>query len=289
MQNKKSALKQSFSLSKLKRHLEAFRNKKNVSPFDIQINPKSRIPINLSFFLVDQAIQDVKTKEALTQTEKFVPFPTAESAQGAVGRHRNEKVESNDRKFVPKKTGRDQGSQVDVTKLINFEQEARPIVTVIVTKTIEQALWEVENERELEEMQKVKEQHYEANAKKTLQKQEEFIEKEVEQINAKYIRISQAVELDNTNFKNEQRKEDGEGAINIMLPDSTIAEQCLAEFESRKRAERTEDIEFAREWLISKTEEFVTQNEMNDAEVEAVFRKMIVGTLERVNGMLTNA
>lgn len=287
--NRKSGSKQSSLRSSLKRHLEAFRSQKNVSPFDIQINSKSRIPINLSFFLVDQAIQDVKTKEAPSQTEKFVPFPTAETAHNATGRHRNEKQESNDRKFVPKKTGRDQGSQVDVTKLINFEQEVRPIVTVIVTKTIEQALWEVENERELEQMQKVKEQHYEANTAQILQKQEEFIEREVEQINAKYSFISKAVELDNENFKKEQPKEAGEGAIVFELPERTIAEECLAEFAMRKQAKMTEDLEFAKDWLISKAEEFALENEKKEAEVEAVFRKMIVGTLQKVNQMLTKA
>ena len=53
-------------------------------------------------------------------------------------------------KYVPRKTGKDAKTQVeDVTELFDFDREVAPMLDVIVGKTLEQALSEVEMEEEL--------------------------------------------------------------------------------------------------------------------------------------------
>ncbi len=72
-----------------------------------------------------------KQKEIVTQTDKFKDRPTTPD-------------------YVPKKTGIDNTTQVDdVRELFDFNQESEPIVNVIVSKTLDQALFEVLHEQEL--------------------------------------------------------------------------------------------------------------------------------------------
>jgi radial spoke head protein 3 len=58
-------------------------------------------------------------------------------------------------KYVPRKTGRDQDTQVeDVRDLFDFDVEVAPMLEVIVSKTIEQAISEVQEEEELLRIEK---------------------------------------------------------------------------------------------------------------------------------------
>lgn len=47
-------------------------------------------------------------------------------------------------KYIPKKTGIDTATQVEDLELFDFSREVRPIVNVIVTKTLEQSMLEIE-------------------------------------------------------------------------------------------------------------------------------------------------
>ena len=58
--------------------------------------------------------------------------------------------------YIPRKTGIDCDTQVeDVRELFDFDAESDPIVTVIVAKTLEQALFEVRHEEELKALEQV--------------------------------------------------------------------------------------------------------------------------------------
>ena len=75
----------------------------------------------------------VRTKEVDSQTNEFQPRPPTPE-------------------YVPRKTGIDRTTQIspeEAARLFNFDQEVEPILNVIVYKTLEQALFEVEAEEEL--------------------------------------------------------------------------------------------------------------------------------------------
>lgn len=91
---------------------------------------------DLTRFLVDQSEREVvPTRLCETQTDAF----TAQAPPAA---------------YVPRKSGVDRQTQVDdVGELFNFDEESAPLVEVIVRKTLEQALVEVNHEAELAELQ----------------------------------------------------------------------------------------------------------------------------------------
>ena len=57
---------------------------------------------------------------------------------------------------MPKKTGINKETQIGDYDLFDYDREVQPILTVLLTKTVEQALLEVEEETELEEIRKFK-------------------------------------------------------------------------------------------------------------------------------------
>jgi len=58
--------------------------------------------------------------------------------------------------YVPKKTGIDKITQIEDYDLFSYDREVQPILNVLLTKTVEQAFLEVEEETELEEIRKFK-------------------------------------------------------------------------------------------------------------------------------------
>jgi hypothetical protein len=221
----------------LSRHLEAFKNKKHVSPFDIKIDPKFRIPANLSFFLVDQSVQSVKKEDAKIQTDKFrLRNPNANDNPGKSGN----KVDQNgatknplqsQQTFVVRKTGKDQGVQVDTKKIFDFDREVAPIVTVIVTKTLEQSLWEVEQELELDNMKDKKENYYDQNDQAGKAKYRQFVEKEMAQLNEKYALIHQLTESNKTKATHQLQNFYDNLASNTKELTETPAEKYLKAFQ----------------------------------------------------------
>jgi hypothetical protein len=51
--------------------------------------------------------------------------------------------------FIPKKSGDDVATQIEQGDLFDFDIEVQPLLDVIVGKTLEQAIFEVLEEREL--------------------------------------------------------------------------------------------------------------------------------------------
>ena len=50
---------------------------------------------------------------------------------------------------MPKKTGRDVVTEIGDYDLFEYDREVQPILNVLLTKTVEQALLEIEEETEL--------------------------------------------------------------------------------------------------------------------------------------------
>ena len=61
-------------------------------------------------------------------------------------------------KYVPKKTGIDEETQIWEYDLFFFDREVIPILNVVVDKTLEQSLLEVEEETELQNIDKLHKQ-----------------------------------------------------------------------------------------------------------------------------------
>jgi hypothetical protein len=98
-------------------------------PFDIPLPPPDREPVNLDKHLIAPEVEIV-VAPAESQTDVFLP-------------------EVPEREFVPMKTGIDAETQIYPGDLFNFDFEVAPILDVLVTKTLEQALTEVDDEDEL--------------------------------------------------------------------------------------------------------------------------------------------
>jgi hypothetical protein len=128
------------------------------------VTPSSnpRIPVNLEFFLTnDYHVEKVKKKVVQTCTDGLVGDGTVKIVKslpkGGLGGERVEYIP--EQIYVPKKTGIDAFTQVENDELFNFEREVEPIVQVLITKTIEQSLLELEEEIELRNMQNFKENY----------------------------------------------------------------------------------------------------------------------------------
>ena len=158
--------KEKIKLENMHTQLITFKkNKKKVSPYDIRPSGNPRIDVNLNFFLTDST--NVKPPQSTmdTQTDKF-----------------QEKVPSP--KYVPKKTGRDAYTQVEDRELFNFDREVQPIIEVVVTKTLEQAVIEIEEEQEIAEIQNFK-QEFIRRRQQDEKAWRQILQKEIDKITTK--------------------------------------------------------------------------------------------------------
>ena len=64
--------------------------------------------------------------------------------------------EKNEGQFLPQKLGKDVGTQIQDEDLFNFDNDVQPLITVIVGKTLEQSLLELEQEEEIDNLRKAK-------------------------------------------------------------------------------------------------------------------------------------
>jgi len=112
------------------------RRPKEASPFDLPLPEPERIKVDLTANLVAREVV-ISTDAAEAQTDEFLPKPDEEE-------------------YRPPKTGIDATTQVEDGELFNFNDEAEPILDVLINKTLEQSLMEVEEEHELEEMKEFK-------------------------------------------------------------------------------------------------------------------------------------
>lgn len=158
--------KERIKFQNMHEQLSTFKkNKKRVSPYDIKPSPNPRIDVNLTFFLTDANNVPPPQTNVDTQTDKFQELPPSP-------------------KYVPKKTGRDVSTQVEDGELFLFDREVLPIVDVITTKTLEQAMLEIEEEEEISKIQNYKKEYAERR-KKEDQAWRAVVQKEVDIINRK--------------------------------------------------------------------------------------------------------
>jgi hypothetical protein len=57
---------------------------------------------------------------------------------------------------VPKKTGIDKITQIEDYDLFNYDEEVQPILNVLLSKSVDQAILEVEEEQEIDSIRKFK-------------------------------------------------------------------------------------------------------------------------------------
>jgi len=108
--------------------------------FDLPLPEPDRPAVDLTKHLVAPE-EKIQVETADTQTDEFLPEEPPEA-------------------YVPQKTGIDAYTQVEDGELFKFDDEVEPILDVIVCKTLEQALMEVDEEYELEAMKVFKGEFY---------------------------------------------------------------------------------------------------------------------------------
>lgn len=113
------------------------RESSSMPTYQFSARPFALDGTDLSQHLVDQSEKEaVPSRICETQTDELTSLPPPQA-------------------YVPLKTGVDQYTQVvDVDELFNFDEESAPVVEVIIQKTLEQALVEVNHEEELIALQK---------------------------------------------------------------------------------------------------------------------------------------
>ena len=62
----------------------------------------------------------------------------------------------NEQKFLPQKLGKDEATQIMDGDLFDFDKDVQPLLTVVVGKTLEQSLLELEQEQEIENLRQAK-------------------------------------------------------------------------------------------------------------------------------------
>ncbi len=150
----------------IKQQLIEFKKGKNkISPYDLRPGPPARIEVDLTYFLTEQGKGKPDEEEVKVQTDQFVAKPPTPP-------------------YIPKKTGIDKITQIWDTDLFNYDREVQPILNVLLTKTIEQAMLEVEEEAELKEIRKFKAEYAKRRHKETDDWEQE-VKKEVARIKQK--------------------------------------------------------------------------------------------------------
>mmetsp|Transcript_17896 Transcript_17896/g.45439 ORF Transcript_17896/g.45439 Transcript_17896/m.45439 type:complete len:433 (-) Transcript_17896:238-1536(-) len=130
-----------------------------------------RQPVDISANLVEAGEGSLTTNTIECQTAEFLPKPRSP-------------------RYVPHKTGIDRATQIDEDGpgLFDFDVEVAPLLDVIVCKTLDQALLEVNRESELAGLRKSKEAFLENNAA-LLQERQAHEEEHMKHLVAKAERI----------------------------------------------------------------------------------------------------
>lgn len=136
---------------------------KEKSIWDMPNPPEERIPVDLTRHLVAK-VEIVETAVIEAQTDEFLPEPPPEQ-------------------YEPQKTGIDAHTQVEDGELFKFDYEVEPILDVLVNKTLEQSIMEVEEEFELATMTDFKGEWYE--------RQSEMMQAWQKQVDEEWVRWEQ--------------------------------------------------------------------------------------------------
>lgn len=140
--------------------------------FDVKPETQKYIPVPLEHYLVEQVVP-TETRDEAEQTDVFLPKPPEKEYYT-----RN----------LPKKTGVDVSTQIEPQdQLFNFDIEVEPLLNVLIGKTLEVSLMEVEEEEELKAIRADKERYI----KERLEEQQRILKDE----EAEVARVRQKDEL----------------------------------------------------------------------------------------------
>lgn len=118
------------------------RRGKEKSIFHMPVPELERVAVDLEKHLVArEEYEIVKMCPVEAQTDEFLPEVPKEQ-------------------YLPQKTGVDQHTQVEDGELFHFDDEVEPILDVLVNKTLEQSIMEVEEEHEMTNMSDFKGEWY---------------------------------------------------------------------------------------------------------------------------------
>jgi len=109
--------------------------------FDVKPETQKYIPVPLEQYLVEQVVP-TESRDESEQTDVFLPEPP---------------VKEYYTRNLPKKTGVDVSTQIEPEdQLFNFDLEVEPLLNVLISKTLEVSLMEVEEEEELKAIRQEK-------------------------------------------------------------------------------------------------------------------------------------
>ena len=123
------------SKSSIPKKIDPSNSMKNRQTYNYEITPFCSSDIDLSLFLTDKQTVLPLTNTMESQSDRFADIPP-------------------EPEHVPRKTGIDRSTQVDHNSdLFDFDAEVAPMLEVIVKKTLEQAVFEVQSEEELKALE----------------------------------------------------------------------------------------------------------------------------------------
>ena len=118
------------------------KNKTKQTPYDLRPAPPPKIEVDLAYFLTEQNLQPAVLDAQNTQTDVWAQNPTEPP-------------------YLPQKKGVDVETQIWDDELFNYEREVEPILHVLVSKTLEQAQLEVDEDSELDSIKRYKSEYKE--------------------------------------------------------------------------------------------------------------------------------
>ena len=125
----------------------------------------------MTYYLTEQGKDKPEEVDCKVQTDDFIPRPQTPP-------------------YVPKKTGIDKITQIEDYDLFDYDREVQPILNVLLTKTVEQALLEVEEETEIDEISRFKEGCYQRLSEERDEWQRE-VKREIQRIKQKNKALNQ--------------------------------------------------------------------------------------------------
>jgi len=162
------------------------RRPKEKSIFDAALPEKERFAVDLTDNLVaKENIPELVQVEA--QTDEFLPEQPAEQYQ-------------------PQKTGVDETTQVEDGELFIFDFEVEPILEVLINKTLEQSIMEVEEEFEVDQMTAFK--------REWMKRQEAMMKDWEAQVAEEWVRWGQKEEV--LKMKREEKRREAQVLLKIQ-------------------------------------------------------------------------
>lgn len=126
------------------------------SYYHFTVKPFSSSDFDLAQYLEAQDDHPARQRTVTTEVDQLLPRPVTPE-------------------YIPRKTGVDQSTQVeDVEDLFHFDEEVVPMLEVIVQKTLEQALVEVEAEEEIHALQQEVERYEKVQEEEEAWKKEQM-------------------------------------------------------------------------------------------------------------------